>query len=108
MKQKKCPICGSKLERVMVSVDGARSKIESYQCNECDYVDFQKESSDRVIKELREKRLALEMKQKVIKLSQGRLGLYLNKNIIRCLGLKGGENIYVSVPDKKHIVVKIE
>ncbi|MDP2750660.1 MAG: hypothetical protein Q8O89_07560 [Nanoarchaeota archaeon] len=108
MKEKKCPNCGKELEKVMVSVEGAKNKILSYQCDNCDYVDNDPVSSKKVIDELRRKRLAVDMKQKVIKLSQGRLGVYFNKDIIRCLDLKGGEDIYISVPDKKHIVLKIE
>jgi len=105
---KKCPHCDSELKNIMVSVEGARNKILSEQCVKCGYFQYEPKSSVKVIEELKEKRLALDIKQKVIKLSQGRLGLYLNKDVIRCLNLKGGENIYISVPDKKHIVVKIE
>jgi hypothetical protein len=49
----------------------------------------------------------LNIKQKIVKLSQDRLGIYFNKNVVRSLHLKKGEDIFVSVPDKKHIVLEI-
>jgi hypothetical protein len=58
-----------------------------------------------VINELRE--TPLKIKQKIVKLSQDRLGIYFNKNIVRSLNLKKGEEIYLSVPDKKHIVIEV-
>ena len=45
--------------------------------------------------------------QKIIKLSKDRLGMYFNKNIVESLGLKSGEEIQISVPDKKHIMLTI-
>ena len=33
--------------------------------------------------------------------------MYFNKNVVESLELKAGEDIYVSVPDKDHIVLKI-
>ena len=59
----------------------------------------------KVVQELRD--TPLKIKQKVIKLSQDRLGIYLNNNVVRSLNIKKGEDIYVSVPDKKHIVLEI-
>jgi hypothetical protein len=50
----------------------------------------------------------LRIKQKVIKLSQDRLGMYFNRDIVRTLDLKPGEDIYVSVPNKKQFVVDVE
>jgi len=32
--------------------------------------------------------------------------MYFNKNIVESLELKAGEEVYVSVPDKGHIVLK--
>lgn len=101
-----CPNCHEKLNRVKVKVQGARQKVTSYQCSTCDYFEFEPVSSQRVIQELRE--APLKIKQKVIKLSQDRLGIYFNTNIIRSLDLQQGEDIYVSVPDKKHIVIERE
>jgi len=49
----------------------------------------------------------LRMHQKLIKLSADRLGIYLRKDIIQSLGLKAGEEIALSVPDEKHIVIEL-
>ena len=104
-KMKKCPKCNSSLKKIEVGVEGAKSKAVSYQCTKCDYFEFEPQSSRKVIEELRE--TPLKIKQKVIKLSQDRLGIYFNKNIIRSLGLKKGEDIYISVPDKKRILIEL-
>jgi hypothetical protein len=100
----KCPNCKSELRKVLVAVNGAKNKAVSYQCPNCDYYEFEQTSSKKVVEELRS---ALQIKQKIVKLSQDRLGMYINKDIARCLELKGGEEILVSLPDKKHIVIEI-
>ena len=102
----KCPKCSSNLKKIEVNVEGAKSKAISYQCTKCDYFEFEPQSSQKVIEELRE--APLKIKQKVIKLSQDRLGIYFNSNVVRSLGLKKGEDIYVSVPDKKHILIEFD
>ncbi len=102
----KCPKCKSILKRVEVSVEGAKSKAISYQCPSCDYFEFEPKSSQKVVEELRE--TPLKIKQKIVKLSSGRLGMYINSDVARSLNLKGGEEVYVSVPDKKHMLVDIE
>lgn len=101
-----CPKCNSKLRKVEVKVNGARNKAISYQCGKGDYFEFEPFSSKKVIEELRE--TPLKIKQKVVKLSQDRLGIYFNNNIVRSLNLKKGEEIYLSVPDKKHIVLELK
>ena len=101
----KCPKCSSTLRKLRVSVEGARNKAISFQCSKCDYFEFEPVSSRRVVEELRE--APLKIKQKVVKLSQDRLGMYFNNNVARSLNLKKGEEIYVSVPDKKHILIEI-
>ena len=85
---------------------GANSKVLSYQCPKCHYFEFEPESSKKVIEELRE--TPLKIKQNIIKLSQDRLGIYFNANIIRSLGLKKGEEVLVSVPDKGHILLELQ
>ncbi len=50
----------------------------------------------------------LKISQKVVKLSKDRLGLYLNRDIVRSLGLKGGQEILVSVPEKGTIVFQVK
>jgi len=100
----KCPKCNSTLRKVEVKVEGAKSKAVSYQCPKCDYFEFEPMSSRKVVEELRE--TPLKIKQKVVKLSQDRLGIYFNNHVVRSLDIKKGEDIYVSVPDKKHIVLE--
>ena len=95
------------MEKVVVEVEGAENKAVSYQCG-CGYVEFEKESAAKVVKELKLKESPLKIKQKIVKLSGNRLGFYFNQNIVRSLNLKAGEEVYLSVPDKKHIVLKLE
>ena len=101
----KCPKCKANLRKVEVKVAGAKSKAVSYQCLECDYFEFEPASSKKVVEELRE--APLKINQKIVKLSQDRLGMYINRDVARSLNLKGGEEVYVSVPDKKHLVVDL-
>ena len=104
----KCPKCNSKMTRILVGIEGAESKAISQQCSNCDYVEFDNDSAAKVVKELKMKESPLMIKQKIIKLSQERLGLYLNQNIVRSLNLKAGKEILVSVPDKNHIVLNLK
>ena len=101
----RCPKCNANLKKVQVKVHGASNKAVSYQCPKCDYFEFEPESSRKVVEELRE--TPLKIKQKIVKLSQDRLGMYFNNHIVRSLNLKKGEDIYASVPDKKHIVLEL-
>ena len=102
-----CPKCSSNLRKVEVSVEGAKQKAISYQCAKCDYFEFEEKSAAKVVKELKAKETPLKIRQKIIKLSQDRLGMYFNKNIVESLELKAGEDVFVSVPDKDHIIFKI-
>ena len=90
---------------VNVTIHGATAKAVSHQCPKCDYFEFEQKSAKQVMEELRE--TPLKIKQKVVKLSQDRLGIYFNSNIIRSLGIKKGEEIFVSVPDSKHILIEL-
>ncbi len=99
----KCPKCKSNLRMVEVGVWGAKRKVVSYQCPDCDYYEFEKESSKKLLEDLR--KTPLRIKQKIIKLSHDRLGVYFNKDIIRSLDLRGGEDIDISIPDSKHIII---
>ena len=94
-----------KLKKIEVAIHGAKNKAISYQCSKCDYFEFEEKSSRKVVEELRE--TPLKIKQKVIKLSGDRLGIYFGKDLVRSLGLKKGEEIYLSVPDRNHIVLEI-
>jgi len=101
----KCPNCKSKIREVYVTIAGAKNKVLSRQCTKCDYFEFEQNTSKKVIEELRE--TPLKMRQKIVKLSQDRLGMYINKDVARSLNLKGGEEISVSLPDKNHILIEI-
>ena len=103
----KCKRCGKKLEKIEVEIEGAENKAVSYQCS-CGYVEFEKESATKVVRELKLKESPLKIKQRIVKLSGDRLGFYFNKNIVRSLNLKPGEEVYVSIPDKKHIILRLE
>ena len=103
----KCPQCKNELKEIIVNIQDTDSPVKSYQCTKCGYFDFEKKSINRAIKEIKEKEAALKIKQKIIKLSKGRLGMYINKDVARSLNLKGGDEVYVSVPDKKHLRIDI-
>jgi hypothetical protein len=99
-----CPNCKSQLRKVLVEVNGAKNNAVSYRCPNYDYYEFEQSSSKKVVDELR---TVLKLKQTIVKLSQDRLGMYINKDIARSLNLKGGEEILVSLPDKNHILIEI-
>ena len=48
----KCLNCNSIMEKVIVRIENARNKALSYQCGKCGYFDFEKNSIDKIIKEL--------------------------------------------------------
>src|SRR3989338_3755582 len=102
----KCPKCNAELRKVAVRIYGAENRAVSYQCPKCDYFEFEQKSAQKVIEELKE--TPLKIKQKVVKLSAERLGIYFNSNIVRSLGIKKGEDIYISVPDKRHILIELD
>jgi len=104
----KCPKCSSGMKRVSVNVEGAKSKALSFQCPECGFTEFEKNSAAAVLKELKAGESPLRIRQKIVKLSSNRLGFYFNKNIVRSLELRSGEEVFVSVPDKKHIILNLE
>ena len=102
-----CPKCNSKMKEVKVKIQDADSPVTSYQCAECGYFDFEDKSINKAIDEIKAKESPLTIKQKVIKLSQDRLGMYFNRDIARSLNLKAGKDVYVSVPDKNHVLIKV-
>ena len=108
MEKMKCPICNHNMKKVKVEIEDAETKAISYQCPNCDYFTFEPKSSIQILRELKEKESPFNIKQKIIKLSKDRLGVYFNKDIIRSLNLKPGEKVLISVPDKKRIVLKIK
>ncbi len=52
---KKCLECGSELVRVEVSVDDADSRAVSWQCESYGHFEFEEESSNKVVNELKSK-----------------------------------------------------
>ena len=107
MKYEKCPKCGHKIKAVEAKIQDAETPVTSYQCSNCGFFDFEQKSINKAIKEIKAKEAPLKIKQKIIKLSGNRLGMYLNKDVARSLNLKGGQEVYVSVPDKNHLVVDV-
>src|SRR3989338_642693 len=103
----KCPKCNASMKEVKVRIQDADSPVTSYQCGECGYFDFEEKSMNRAIGEIKAKESPLKIRQKIIKLSHDRLGMYINRDVARSLNLKGGEDVYVSMPDKKHFIVNI-
>ena len=104
----KCPKCNSKLKKVKVKIQDAEEPVTSYQCAKCDYFEFDTKSMSKAIQTIKVKETPLLIKQKVIKLSKDRLGMYFNRDIARSLELKAGNDVYVSVPDKEHILIRVE
>ncbi len=102
-----CPNCKSKLKKVKVEIEDANTKLNSYQCPKCDYFTFEPESVLKIIKEIKAKESPLKIRQKIIKLSKNRLGMYFNKDVIKSLKLKSGEEILVSVPNKKKMILDV-
>ena len=103
----KCPKCKGKMREAKVKIQDADSPVISYQCAKCGYFDFEEKSISKAINEIKLKETPLAIKQKIIKLSHDRLGMYINRDVARSLNLKGGEDVYVSVPDKSHLVVNV-
>jgi hypothetical protein len=104
----KCPKCNAQMKQVKVKIQDAKSPVLSYQCVKCSYFDFEKKSIKKAINEIKAKEISLNIKQKVIKLSKGRIGMYFNRDVARSLDIKAGDDVYVSVPDKEHILLRIE
>ena len=91
---------------VEISIEGAKTKARSKQCKNCNYFEFDTESATKVIEELKEQ--PIQIKQKIVKLSKDRLGIYFNKHIVESLKLDAGEEISITVPDKKHIWISLK
>ncbi|MEK6963740.1 MAG: hypothetical protein AABX70_04890 [Nanoarchaeota archaeon] len=97
----KCPNCH-------VEVHIAERIIEEavrYQCGSCEYSKLEPAASRTATPPILTS--PLQLKQKITTLSQGRLGLYLNQDVVRSLGLKAGQEVFVSVPDSKTVVIKL-
>ena len=103
----KCPKCSAPVKEIKVKIQDAESPVTSYQCGACGYFDFESKSMEKAITEIKAKEAPLRIKQKIIKLSHDRLGMYINRDVARSLNLKGGEDVYVSVPDKNRLIVNL-
>lgn len=101
-----CPKCAREMGRAWITIEGASRKAAAYECP-CGYIEFEPHSAADILKELKAREVPLMIQQKIIKLSQDRLGFYFNKDIIRSLGLKSGATVHISVPDKKRIVLNL-
>lgn len=106
VKNMRCPKCNGGLREVKVKIERAKRKVPSYQCQDCDYFEFESRSAAKALVELRD--TPLKIRQKIVKLSQDRLGIYFNAHVVRSLNLHKGDQIHVSVPDDKHILVELE
>jgi hypothetical protein len=104
---KPCPKCRIKMKEIIVKIQDADSPVKSYQCGKCGYFELEDKSIKKAIDEIKTKEMALQIRQRIIKLSHGRLGMYINRDVARSLNLKGGEEVYVSVPDKKRMIVNV-
>ena len=104
----KCPECNKGLKKIKIKIQDANTPVTSFQCGSCGYFEFEEKEIGKAIEEIKLKEMPLKIKQKIIKLSQDRLGMYFNRDVVRSLDLKSGEDIFVSIPDKNHIVLKID
>lgn len=102
----RCPHCDAELKQVDVTIEGTERKVRSHQCPRCDYYRFERSSRDAALSELQ--KAPLKIRQSVITLSHGRLGIYLSKHIVESLGIKRGDCFKASVPDERHIVLELE
>jgi len=85
----KCQKCNLKLRKVKVSIEGAKNKVSSSQCVNCNYFNLEEK--------LRSKTRGKYLTKLYTK---DRLGIYLNKHIVESLNLRSVEEIHISVPDK--------
>lgn len=81
---KNCPECKKMMRKVDVSVARARQKVVSYQCTNCDYFEFEKKSAEKVIRELKQKESGWTK------------------------SLSDGEEVCVSVHNKKRIILNLQ
>ena len=103
----KCPKCSHEMTKLHQTEEDKQQKVTSHHCMRCEHIEFERVYPELEIMEDVEKH-TLEIKQNIVKLSHNRLGMYFNKNIIQSLGLKAGEEVLVSVPEKKRIVIKLK
>ena len=90
----KCTDCKKEMEKRYIELDSSLKVVLNY-CKKCRKVVMGEEPP-------------LKIKQNLIKLSKGRIGMYFNQNIVRSLGLKPSSSVLISVPDKKKLIVEIQ
>lgn len=102
-----CKKCHKKMKEIKVNVEGAKLSSKAFECSKCGDLQFDRESGLKVVKELEKKKKScpLNIEQKITKLSYDRLGFYFNKDIVRCLDLKPGEKVHLTVLDKKNLLI---
>lgn len=102
-----CKKCKKTMKKIKVNVAGAKLSAKGWECPKCGDLEFDRESGLKVVEELEKKRKAcpLNIEQKITKLSYDRLGFYFNKDVVRCLGLKAGEKIHMTVLDKNNLLI---
>ena len=69
------------MKEIKVKIQDADRPVTSYQCAKCGYFDFEEKSINEAINEIKTKESTLAIKQKIIKLSHDRLGMYINRDI---------------------------
>lgn len=108
---KQCKKCKGKLKSFDVEVEDADLPTVGQECAKCGELYFDEIKSRAVVESLRKKEQEVEeppvfgIRQKVIKLSKGRVGLYLSKDVARSTVFKPGKEIELKVLDKKRILV---
>ncbi len=96
-----CPNCHVEAKPVELVIEEA----VRYQCGTCEYSKLEPVMSRTATPPISSS--PLQLKQKITTLSQGRLGLYLNQDVVRSLGLKAGQEVFLSVPDGKKIILEL-
>ena len=86
IKMKTCNKCNGNLEKLEVHVEDTDKTTTGWKCKDCGEYYFDQAESKAIYEDLSQKETpALNIKQKIVKLSKDRLGIYLNKDVIRCI-----------------------
>ncbi len=109
----KCRVCGGELKELEVRVEGSDITSKGWKCKICGHYVFDEEGGRTIVDDLEtseaiEKLPALNIEQRIIKLSKDRLGMYLPKDVVRCTGIEKGKRVYISVLDKKKLLLTVD
>ena len=96
-----CPNCHTEAKAAERIIEEA----VRYQCGTCEYSKLEPVESRTATPPILSS--PLQLKQKITTLAQGRLGLYLSQDVVRSLGLKAGQEVFLSVPDGKKIMIEL-